>query len=58
MQANETHGYTSELMFLNFQNFVSGDCHKKHTKIYIEDFLNEMGMNEQTKKLPRKADGV
>lgn len=58
MQPNETPGYTLELMFVNFQNFISGDCHKMHSKIYIEDFLNETWMNEQTKKLLRKADGV
>lgn len=55
MQANETPGYTLELMFVNFQNFISGDCHKKHNEIYIEDFLNEMWMNEQTKKAAKKS---
>lgn len=58
MEANETPGYTLELVFVNFQNLISGDCHKKHKEIYFENFLNEMWMNEQTKKLLRKADGV
>lgn len=48
VQANETPGYTLELMFVNFQDFISGGCLKKHHEIYIEDFLNEMWMNEQT----------
>lgn len=41
MQTNETPEYSLEFMFVNLQNFISGDCHKNHAKIDIKNCLNE-----------------